>query len=155
MYRFIFAGGAGTLPSAWGAAGAWATFSVLQVWGSPLTAPFHPLGGTPIPFLRWNSWCLEVGTILLHLHLSRQAQADLISHLTYLLYVALKHAAGLPKKLLFGEVKGLRPPGRPRSVSMMLHYVIVNTVVLVGLTGMHKTGCSGKTRLVLHIPSSS
>jgi hypothetical protein len=38
---------------------------------------------------------------------------------------------------------------------MMLHYVTVNTVVLVGLTGMHKTGCSGKTRLVLHIPSSS
>jgi len=40
-------------------------------------------------------------------------------------------------------------------VSMMLHYVIVKTVVLVGLTGMHKTGCSGETRLVLHVPSSS
>ena len=34
-------------------------------------------------------------------------------------------------------------------VSMMLHHVIVKTVVLVGLTGMHKTGCSGETRLVL------
>jgi len=33
--------------------------------------------------------------------------------------------------------------------------VIVKTVVLVGLTGMHKTGCSGETRLVLHVPSSS
>ncbi len=39
--------------------------------------------------------------------------------------------------------------------SMMLHYVIVKTVVLVGLIGMHKTGCSGETRLVLHVPSSS
>ena len=42
-------------------------------------------------------------------------------------------------------------------VSMMfttLHYVIVKTVVLVGLTGMHKTGCSEETRLVLHVPSS-
>ncbi len=40
--------------------------------------------------------------------------------------------------------------------SMMLHYVTVNTVVLVGLTGMHKTGCSGQTRLVLahHEPES-
>ena len=40
-------------------------------------------------------------------------------------------------------------------VSMMLHYVIVKTFVLVGLIGMHKTGCSGETRLVLHVPSSS
>ena len=39
-------------------------------------------------------------------------------------------------------------------VSMMLHYVIVKPVVLVGLIGMHKTGCSGETRLVLHVPSS-
>jgi len=58
----------------------------------------------------------------------------------------------LPEKLLFGEVKGLRPPGRPRS---SFNYVIVKTVVLVGLIGMHKTGCSGETRLVLQIPSSS
>ncbi len=40
-------------------------------------------------------------------------------------------------------------------VLMVLHYVIVKTVVLVGLTGMHKTGCFGETRLVLHAPSSS
>jgi len=33
--------------------------------------------------------------------------------------------------------------------------VIVKTVVLVGLIGMHKSGCSGETRLVLHVPSSS
>ncbi len=33
--------------------------------------------------------------------------------------------------------------------------VLHGTVVLVGLTGMHKTGCSGETRLVLHVPSSS
>jgi len=40
-------------------------------------------------------------------------------------------------------------------INFMLHYVIVKTVVLVGLIGMHKTGCSGETRLVLHVPSSS
>ncbi len=37
---------------------------------------------------------------------------------------------------------------------MVLRYMIVKTVVLVRLTGMHKTGCSGETRLVLRIPSS-
>ncbi len=36
-----------------------------------------------------------------------------------------------------------------------MQYVIVKTVVLAGLTGMHKTGCSGEARLVLHVPSSS
>ncbi len=35
------------------------------------------------------------------------------------------------------------------------YYVLVIPVVLAGLTGMHKTGCSGETRLVLHVPSSS
>ena len=33
--------------------------------------------------------------------------------------------------------------------------VVVKTIVYVGLTGMHKTGCSGETRLFLHVPSSS
>jgi len=37
----------------------------------------------------------------------------------------------------------------------MLHYVFVRLVVLVGVIGIHKTGCSGETRLVPHIPSSS
>ena len=60
----------------------------------------------------------------------------------------------LPKKLLFGEVKGLRPPGLPRSFSLMLHYLIVKIVKLVAPTGMHKPDCSGETRLVLHVPSS-
>ena len=39
--------------------------------------------------------------------------------------------------------------------SVMWHYVIVKTVVLVDLTEMHKIGCSGETKLVLHVPSSS
>ena len=39
--------------------------------------------------------------------------------------------------------------------SMMFHYMIVKTVVLVDIIGMHKTGCFGETRLVLHIPRSS
>ncbi len=37
----------------------------------------------------------------------------------------------------------------------LLHYVIVKIVVSAGLVGMHKTGCSGEIRLVLHVPSSS
>ncbi len=37
-------------------------------------------------------------------------------------------------------------------VSLMLRHVIVKTVVLKGLIGMHKTDCSGETRLVLHVP---
>ena len=40
-------------------------------------------------------------------------------------------------------------------VSTMLHCVIVTTVKRVDLTGMHKIDCSGQTRLILHIPSSS
>ncbi len=31
----------------------------------------------------------------------------------------------------------------------------VCNMVISGLTGMHKTGCSGETRLLLHVPSSS
>ncbi len=38
----------------------------------------------------------------------------------------------------------------------LLHYVIVNTVVLVGLTGTcTRQPCSNETRLVLQVPSSS
>ena len=40
-------------------------------------------------------------------------------------------------------------------VSMMLHFLIVKTVILISLIGMPKTGCSGETRLVLHASSSS
>ena len=70
----------------------------------------------------------------------------------------------LPNKLLSGEVKTLQPPGCSRStfkfeqtkVSMLLHYVSVKLLcaVSVGLTGMHKTGCSGKTKFVLQVPGS-
>ena len=61
----------------------------------------------------------------------------------------------LPKKLLFGEVKGLRLPGRPRSSFNDVALRDCQNCLLVGLIGMHKTGCSGETRLVLHVPSSS
>ena len=40
-------------------------------------------------------------------------------------------------------------------VSMILRRVTVKTVGLVDLVEMRKTECLGKTRLVLHIPSSS
>ena len=59
----------------------------------------------------------------------------------------------LPEKLAFGEVKRLCPPGRPRSS--------FNDVALRDCQScqmsieMRKTDCLGKTRLVLHAPSSS
>ena len=53
----------------------------------------------------------------------------------------------LPKKLLFGEVNGLRPGGRGL-VSMMLHGVIVKNVELVDLIEMRKTDWFGETRLL-------
>ncbi len=43
----------------------------------------------------------------------------------------------------------------PGLLSMVLHYVTVKTVGLIDRTGMHKTGCSGETRLILHVPGSS
>ncbi len=61
----------------------------------------------------------------------------------------------LPKKLLFGKSGGFAHLAALGLVSIMLHHMIVKAVVLVGLVWMHKTGCSGETRLVLHVPSSS
>ena len=43
----------------------------------------------------------------------------------------------------------------PGPVSMMLLCMIVKFVELVDRTEMRKTDCFGKTRLVLHVPSSS
>ena len=40
-------------------------------------------------------------------------------------------------------------------LSSASHLQLPKTVALVGLTRMHKTGCSGETRLVLRVPSSS
>lgn len=40
-------------------------------------------------------------------------------------------------------------------VCILLHCMIVKNVDLVDLIGMHQTDCSGETRLVLHVPSSS
>ena len=51
------------------------------------------------------------------------------------------------------NLMGLCPPGCPRSVSMMLHYVTAKNVVSVDLTGMHKAG--SQARIVLHVSSSS
>ena len=39
--------------------------------------------------------------------------------------------------------------------SAMLHHVVAKTVEIVGLIGMYKTGCSGETGLVPHVPGSS
>ena len=61
----------------------------------------------------------------------------------------------LPEKLLLVKLRRFAHLAALGLVSMMLHYVIVKTVVQVGLIEMHKTCCSGETRLVLHVPSSS
>ena len=54
----------------------------------------------------------------------------------------------LPKKLLFGQVKGLRPPGRPRS---SFNDVALHDCQTRQIGRPYKVG---KTRLVPHIPSS-
>lgn len=61
----------------------------------------------------------------------------------------------LSKKLLFGEVKGLRPPGRPRSsfIDVTLHDC-QNCHAIVPYRDA-QTCCSGETTLLLHILSSS
>ena len=61
----------------------------------------------------------------------------------------------LPKKLLFGQVKGFAHLVAPGPVSMMLLCMIVKLVEMVDRIEMRKTDCFGKTRLVPHIPSSS
>ncbi len=52
----------------------------------------------------------------------------------------------------FGLVKS-RGFAHLAALGLMLQYMIVRTVVLVGLSGVHMTGCSGEKRLVLHVPS--
>ena len=61
----------------------------------------------------------------------------------------------LPKKLLFGGVKGCRPQVALGLVSMMLHQVTGINAAALGCTRMLRTDFFGKTRLVLHLPSSS
>ena len=61
----------------------------------------------------------------------------------------------LPKKLLFGQVKGRRPPGGPRSSFNDVALRDVKTVASIDPLGMLRTDCSGETRLALHVPSSS
>ena len=62
----------------------------------------------------------------------------------------------LPKKLLFGKVKGFPPPQvAPGLVSMMLQCMTVNCVAYINLTRMLRTDCFGGARLASHVPSSS
>ena len=64
----------------------------------------------------------------------------------------------LPKKLLAGSLVKLRGSAHlvaPGLVSMMLLCMIVKPIGLVDRIEMRKTDCFGKTRLVLHVPSSS
>ena len=50
---------------------------------------------------------------------------------------------------------GLAAFNHPFIHEHMNEWMIVKSAVLVGLMGMHKTGCSEETRFVLHVPSSS
>ncbi len=68
---------------------------------------------------------------------------------------AVKHWQLRHKGAAFGWWVHYKQTVQVSRVTKMLHYTIVKTVACVGLTEMHKTGCCGGTRLVLHIPSSS
>ncbi len=65
------------------------------------------------------------------------------------------------EELSRGEEEDVRPElfRRPRSARVnrttLLFMDCLSLSILVGLEGMHKTGCSGETRLVLLVPSSS
>ena len=61
----------------------------------------------------------------------------------------------MPKKVLFGKVKGPRPPGRPRSSFNDVALRDCQNCQTVDPIEMHKTDSFGETRLVLHVPSSS
>ena len=45
----------------------------------------------------------------------------------------------------------ITPSGMEEQLRSLLLMLPLQPVVLLGLIGMHKTGCSGETRLVLHI----
>ncbi len=108
------------------------------------------VGNRPQPTLSAGSLYLHISTVRCDtLSVESQLQGK---RLRWLGQVFRMPNDRLPKKLLFREVKGFRPP-RPRAARLVI--VIVKTVILVGLTGTHKTGCSGETRLVLHVPNSS
>lgn len=68
---------------------------------------------------------------------------------------AVKHWQLRNKGAAFGWWAYFKETAQVSRVTVTLHGAIVKSVVVVDLTGMHKTACSRKTRLVLHIPSSS
>ncbi len=74
--------------------------------------------------------------------------------LRWLGHVFQMHNNRLPKKLLLGEIEGLCPACCPRFSNDVVA-CDCQDCQLVGLTGMHKTGCTEETRLVLHVPSST
>ena len=60
----------------------------------------------------------------------------------------------VPKKLLFGQVNGSRPSGRPRLSYNDVAVIVMNDAIL-GHTRVLRTDSFGETRIVLHVPSSS
>ncbi len=70
-----------------------------------------------------------------------------------MLYVSCTEAFYMQHRAVFGEVKGLGPPGRPRSSFNDVALRDCQNVEFVDLTGMHKTGCFEETTLILHVPA--
>ena len=68
---------------------------------------------------------------------------------------AVKHWQLRNKGAAFGWWAYFKETAQVSRVTVTLHGAIVKSVVVVDLTGMHKTACSRKTRLVLHSHSSS
>ena len=66
--------------------------------------------------------------------------------------ISSMHNDRLPKKILFGQVKGNVCKGALGVVSTMLCCMIVSHAALVDLTRMLRIDPSGKTRLALHAP---
>ena len=66
---------------------------------------------------------------------------------TTMLSVPGRLTVDCPRSLCLVKSRGFAHLAALGLVSMMLHVVTIKTVLLVGLAGMHKTSCSGETRL--------
>ena len=68
---------------------------------------------------------------------------------------AMKHRQLRNKGAAFRGWAHYKKTVQASRVTVTLHDAVVKTIMVVGLAGMHKTGCSGEARLVMHIPNSS
>ncbi len=80
--------------------------------------------------------------VILNGYVKSQLQSKRLRWLGHIFRMSIHR---LPNKLLFGEAKGLRLSGRPRSSFNDVALRDCQHCLLVGLTVMHKTGSSGET----------